>query len=64
MNVMDRNFSAQAERAEAARRAARKRRIVLAAGAVLLLAAALYLVWSFTLCGDCGGPALLAPPPA
>jgi hypothetical protein len=65
MNVMDRSFSAQAEQTKARRRAVRRRRLVLAAAATLIvLAAAFYVVWSFTLCGDCGVATLLAPPPA
>jgi hypothetical protein len=34
------------------------------AAALIVLGAAFYVVWSFTLCGDCGAPGLLPPPPA
>ena len=63
MNVMDRSFSAQADAAKA-ERAARKRRfrVVLGIAAILIVAAVLYVVWAFTLCGDCTGIAGLSPP--
>ena len=64
MNVLDRNFSAEAERLrrrEETRK--RRRRLALFIAATLLIvgAAALY-VWATTLCGDCGLPAALPPP--
>jgi t-SNARE complex subunit (syntaxin) len=63
MNVIDRRFSAQADAAKA-ERAARKRRfrVVLGIAAILIVAAVLYVVWAFTLCGDCTGIAGLSPP--
>jgi hypothetical protein len=67
MNVMDRSFSARADHAEAKRAATRKRRRNLALGiaaALIVAAAAFYVVWAFTLCGDCSGPVTLPPPPA
>jgi hypothetical protein len=67
MNVMDRSFSVRAEQAKAKQRAARERRRMFAlaiAAALIVLGAAFYVVWSFTLCGDCGAPGLLPPPPA
>jgi len=58
MNVLDRNFSAQAERAKAQQDAARRlrRRIALLVGLALTLAAAAIYVWATMLCGDCGAP--------
>ena len=34
------------------------------AAILIVAAAAFYVVWVFTLCGDCSGPATLPPPPA
>ena len=65
MNVMDRSFSARAEKAEAELKATRRRRrnLTLGIAAILIVAAAaFYVVWAFTLCGDCSGPATLPPP--
>jgi hypothetical protein len=67
MNVMDRSFSARAEKAKAELKATHKRRrdLMLGIAAILIVAAAaFYVVGVFTLCGDCSGPATLPPPPA
>jgi hypothetical protein len=63
MNLIDRSFSAEAERIRK-REDARKRRRLLALfiAATLILGAAALYVWATTLCGDCG--ALALPPPA
>ena len=62
MNVIDRRFSAQAAHVAAQLAAARKRhfKVGLGIAAILIVAAALYVVWAFTLCGDC--TAGLSPP--
>jgi flagellar basal body-associated protein FliL len=65
MNVMDRSFSARAEKAKAELKATRKRRrnLMLGIAAILIVAAAaFYVVWVFTLCGDCSGPVTFPPP--
>jgi hypothetical protein len=63
MNVMDRSFSARAEKAKAEFKARRRRAVTLGFAAILIVAAAaFYVVWAFTLCGDCSGPATLPPP--
>ena len=65
MNVMDRSFSARAEKAKAELKATRKRRrdLMLGIAAILIVAAAaFYVVWAFTLCGDCSGPVTFPPP--
>ena len=64
MNVMDRSFSARAEKAKAEFKARRRRAVMLGLAAILIVAAAFYVVWAFMLCGDCNGPATLPPPPA
>jgi len=66
MNVMDRSLSSAVDQdAAAAKLAARKRRRAIALGIVaVLIAAAVYYVWAMTLCGDCGAPMPLPPPPA
>ena len=62
MNVMDRSFSASAEKAKAEFKARRRRAVMLGLAAILIVAAAaFYVVWAFTLCGDCSGPATLPP---
>jgi ferric-dicitrate binding protein FerR (iron transport regulator) len=63
MNVMDRSFPARAEKAKAEFKARRRRAVMLGLAAILIMAAAaFYVVWAFTLCGDCSGPATLPPP--
>ena len=67
MNVMDRSFPARADHAAAKVKATRQRRRNLAFGlgaTLIMAAAACYVVWAFTLCGDCIGPVTLPPPPA
>lgn len=62
MNVIDRNFSAEAERVrkrEDARK--RRRRLALFIAATLVLGAAALYIWATTLCGDCGASAALPP---
>ena len=62
MNVLDQNFSAEAERLrrrEDARK--RRRRLVLFIAATLIVGGAALYVWATTLCGDCGVPAALPP---
>jgi hypothetical protein len=63
MNVLDRNFSAEAERIRR-REDARKRRrwLTLFIAATLIVGAAALYVWATMLCGDCGAPAALLPP--
>jgi hypothetical protein len=68
MNLIDRDFAA-AGRAEAPAleraRTLRRRKIALGIGLALVVVAAVsFYVWATTLCGDCGGPSLLPPPPA
>jgi hypothetical protein len=41
---------------------ARRRLILGIVAALVVAAAAFYVVWAFTLCGDCGAPAALPPP--
>jgi hypothetical protein len=53
MNVIDRSFSAEANRIKAREAARRGRRLMLFVAAVILGAAALY-IWATMLCGDCG----------
>lgn len=64
MNVMDRSFSASADHAAAQLKATRQRRrnLILGIAAILIVSAAVfYVVWAFTLCGDCGGQVALPP---
>jgi hypothetical protein len=64
MNVMDRSFSVHAEAQLKATRQ-RRRNLILGIAAILIVSAAVfYVVWAFTLCGDCGGQVALPPPPA
>jgi hypothetical protein len=63
MNVLDRDFSAEAERLrkrEDARK--RRRRLAYFIAATLIVGATMLYVWAVTLCGDCGSPAALPPP--
>ena len=67
MNVIDRSFPNGTDpsgRKLAAAGNAHWHKIVLAVAVALVLAAVAFYVWVTTLCGDCGGPALLPPPPA
>jgi hypothetical protein len=62
MNVLDRNFSAEAERIRKQEDARKRRRwLALFVAATLILGAAALYVWATTLCGDCGAPPLLPP---
>jgi hypothetical protein len=63
MNVLDRNFSAEAERLRR-REDARKRRhrLALFIAATLIVGAAALYVWATMLCGDCSAPASLPSP--
>jgi hypothetical protein len=38
-----------------------RRQLIIGILAALIVAAALYVVWAFTLCGNCGAPATLPP---
>lgn len=66
MNVIDRSFAAEADRVAKVERARRKRRrrLAIVASVAIALAATAYYVWATTLCGDCGAPVPLPPPPA
>jgi hypothetical protein len=66
MNVIDRSFAAEAYRLEKAERARKKLRhkLAIVAGVAIVLAAIASYVWATTLCGDCGAPVALSPPPA
>jgi hypothetical protein len=65
MNVMDRSFSAKADKETTKLQATRKRRWRTAIGVVIVVVAALvYYIWATTLCGDCGAPVTLPPPPS
>jgi hypothetical protein len=60
---MDRNFSARANHEKAKLKAGRKRRSRITIGVVIVaIAAAGVYVWATTLCGDCGGLAILPTP--
>jgi hypothetical protein len=63
MNVLDRDFSAEAERLrkrEDARK--RRRRLAIFIAATLIVGAAALYIWATTLCGDCGAPVGFPPP--
>ena len=61
MNVMDRGLPVETNRVTAKRK--RPRRLALAVLAGLIVAAvAFYVLWAFTLCGDCGAPTAFPPP--
>jgi hypothetical protein len=63
MNVLDRDFSAEAERhrrREDSRK--RRRRLALFIAATLVVGAAALYVWATMLCGDCGAATSLPPP--
>jgi hypothetical protein len=62
MNVLDRNFSAEAERIRR-REDARKRRrwLALFIAATLIVGTAALYVWATMLCGHCGAPPALPP---
>jgi hypothetical protein len=61
-NILDRNFSAEAERLRRQDARKRRRRLALFIGATLILGVAALYVWAMTLCGDCGAPPALPPP--
>jgi hypothetical protein len=56
MNVIDRSFSAEANRIKAGEAARRGRRLVLFVAASVILGAAALYIWATMLCGDCGAP--------
>ena len=63
MNVIDRSFSAEAERIKKRKDARkRRRRLALFIAATLIVGAAALYLWATMLCGDCGAPAALPPP--
>ena len=62
MNVIDRSFSAEANRIKAREAARRGRRLVLFVAASVILGAAVLYIWATILCGDCGTPVRLPPP--
>jgi hypothetical protein len=64
MNVLDRNFSAEAHRVKTRETRKRRRRLALFIAATLMVGTAALYVWATTLCGDCGAPLPLPPPPA
>ena len=65
MNVMDRSFSAKADKETAKLQATRKRRWRTAIGvAIIVVAALVYYISATTLCGDCGALVTLPPPPS
>ena len=62
MNVIDRSFSAEANRIKAREAARRGRRLVLFVATSVILGAAVLYIWATILCGDCGPPVHLPPP--
>jgi hypothetical protein len=67
MNVMDKSLSSAADHEPATVKLAatrKRRRAIALVIAAVLIAAAVYYVWAITVCGDCGSPPPLSPPPA
>jgi hypothetical protein len=61
MNVIDRSFSAEANRIKAREATRRGRRLVLFVAASVILGATALYIWATMLCGDCGAPVQLPP---
>jgi len=55
MNVLDRGLTVEADQV-VAKRIGRRSLVLGILAALIVAAAAFYVVWAFTLCGDCGAP--------